>query len=66
MVLVSIDGFGHNYLERFEAPALKAMAGEGFRVKRLLPVYPTNTFPTHLSMATGQPPEQHGVEDNHF
>ena len=66
LVLVSIDGFGHNYLERFEAPALKAMAGEGFRVKRLLPVYPTNTFPTHLSMATGQPPEQHGVEDNHF
>jgi len=66
LVLVSIDGFGHDYLDRFEPPALLEIAGEGFRVRRLLPVYPTNTFPTHLSMATGLLPEVHGIEDNHF
>jgi len=66
LVLVSIDGFGHDYLDRFEPPALMAIAGQGFRVRRLLPVYPTNTFPTHLSMATGLRPEDHGIEDNHF
>ncbi|MCH1491936.1 MAG: ectonucleotide pyrophosphatase/phosphodiesterase, partial [Luminiphilus sp.] len=66
LVLVSIDGFGHDYLDRFEPPALLGIAGEGWRVRRLLPVYPTNTFPTHLSMATGLLPEVHGIEDNHF
>ena len=66
VILVSIDGFGHDYLDRFEPPMLMAIAGAGFRVRRLQPVYPTNTFPTHLSMATGQLPEAHGLEDNHF
>lgn len=66
LVLVSIDGFRHDYLELFPAPALQSIAQDGFRVERLEPVYPTNTFPTHISMITGLKPADHGIEDNHF
>ena len=61
LVLVSIDGFRHDYLNQFHAPALQAIAQYGFRVDRLQPVYPTNTFPTHISMITGLNPADHGI-----
>lgn len=66
LILVSLDGFRHDYLDQFHAPALQAIAQDGFRVNRLQPVYPTNTFPTHISMITGLNPADHGIEDNHF
>ena len=66
LVLVSVDGFRHDYLDRFDAPHLKAIAEAGFRVRRLEPVYPPNTFPAHLSLITGLPPQEHGIADNHF
>ena len=66
LVLVSIDGFRWDYLDRPEAYQMKALADRGVRVTRLLPVYPSKTFPTHLSMATGLYPTQHGIVDNYF
>jgi len=66
LVLVSIDGFRHDYLSRYAPPRMLEMAMEGFVVDRLTPVYPPNTFPGHLSLITGLRPEQHGIEDNHF
>ena len=66
LILVSLDGFRHDYLDRFDAPHLNAIAKEGFRVRRLEPVYPPNTFPAHLSLITGLPPQDHGIVDNHF
>jgi len=66
LVLVSIDGFRWDYLDRPEARQMKALADRGVRVTRLLPVYPSKTFPTHLSMATGLYPTQHGIVDNYF
>jgi hypothetical protein len=66
LVLVSIDGFRWDYLDRPEARQMKVLADEGVRVTKLRPVYPSKTFPGHLSMATGLRPTGHGIVDNHF
>jgi arylsulfatase A-like enzyme len=42
------------------------MQREGVRAGRLTPVYPSNTFPGHVSLATGTYPDRHGIVDNHF
>ena len=66
LVLVSIDGFRWDYLDRPEAAELRAIAASGSRVEQLETVYPSKTFPAHLSIATGLPPTGHGIVDNYF
>lgn len=66
LVLVSIDGFRHDYLDIHDAPHLNALAKAGVRVERLKPIYPPNTFPGHLSLITGVAPADHGIVDNTF
>jgi predicted AlkP superfamily pyrophosphatase or phosphodiesterase len=40
---------------------------EGTTARALIPVYPTNTFPNHYSIATGLYPARHGMINNdHF
>lgn len=64
-VIVSVDGFRAEYLDRASTPALDAMASEGVRAV-LSPMYPSNTFPNHYSMATGLHPQNHGLVNNSF
>lgn len=66
VVLVSIDGFRWDYIEKHGAPNLKAMANKGVRAQKLIPVYPTKTFPNHISIVTGLLPVNHGIVDNKF
>ena len=66
LVLVSIDGFRWDYLDWPEAQNMKRMAEQGVRVNQLQAVYPSKTFPAHLSIATGLRPTDHGVVDNYF
>ena len=66
VVLVSIDGFRWDYLDWPEAQNIKRMAEQGVRVNQLQAVYPSKTFPAHLSIATGLRPTDHGVVDNYF
>lgn len=66
LVLVSIDGFRWDYVDRPEARRISALADRGVRVTKLRPVYPSKTFPTHLSIATGLHPAEHGIVDNYF
>ena len=66
LVLVSIDGFRWDYLDWPEAKSMKRMAEQGVRVNQLQAVYPSKTFPAHLSIATGLRPTGHGVVDNYF
>ena len=64
LILVSIDGFRWDYLDRdVDAPTLRWIAG-GVRVERLVPVFPTKTFPNHYSVVTGLHPESHGIVSN--
>lgn len=66
LVLVSIDGFRHDYLDRYPTPALQRIAERGVRAKSLRPVWPTLTFPNHYSIATGLYPAEHGIIANDF
>ena len=66
LVLVSIDGFRWDYLDWPESSRMKQIAAQGTRVTKLRTVYPSKTFPGHLSIATGLHPTEHGVIDNYF
>ena len=66
LLLISIDGFGWNYRDLYDTPALDRIAAAGIQAKSLRPAFPTLTFPNHFSIATGLYPAQHGIVANHF
>jgi len=67
VILVSIDGFRNDYLERLEfTPTLNYLSLKGNKAQFLKPAFPSKTFPNHYSIATGLLPESHGIVDNAF
>ncbi|HKA14254.1 MAG TPA: alkaline phosphatase family protein [Myxococcota bacterium] len=66
VIVLSLDGVRHDYLDRAPFPAFARVAREGLRANRLVPVYPSSTFPGHVSLATGATPAVHGIVDNQF
>lgn len=66
LILVSLDGFKAEYLDRLELPNLRRLAGRGARAKAMVPVFPTLTFPNHYSLVTGLDPQRHGIVNNRF
>lgn len=66
LVLVSIDGFRWDYLDTYRLPAIAAIAAGGVRAERLVPVWPSLTFPNHYSIVTGMQPARHGLVSNDF
>ncbi len=64
VLLVGIDGFRADYLERGITPVLSQLASEGVRAQALRPSFPTVTFPNHYSIVTGLRPDQHGIVNN--
>ncbi len=66
VVLVSFDGFSWDLMEKHPAPSFERVAREGVRADRMIPTYPTKTFPTHYSIATGMYAETHGLVGNRF
>lgn len=66
LILISLDGFRWDFMELAETPTLDRLAASGVRAQRLIPVFPTKTFPNHYSIATGLYPEHHGIVANNF
>ncbi len=66
MVMVSIDGFRHDYTEIFNAPNIRRFADEGVRAESLIPSYPSVTFPNQYTLVTGMYPGNHGIVANDF
>lgn len=64
VVLISLDGFRADYLDRPAAAGLRALAGQGVRALGMEPVFPTKTFPNHYTIVTGLYPEHHGIVAN--
>jgi predicted AlkP superfamily pyrophosphatase or phosphodiesterase len=64
VILVSIDGFRADYLDRGLTPTLAALAATGVRADALKPSFPTLTFPNHYTLVTGLYPDHHGIVDN--
>jgi predicted AlkP superfamily pyrophosphatase or phosphodiesterase len=62
-VLVSIDGFRADYLDRGLTPALSGLAARGAR-GAMRPSFPSKTYPNHYTLVTGLTPDHHGVVDN--
>ena len=66
LVLISIDGFRWDYLDKYEAPVLRQLATDGVRARRMKPSFPSKTFPNHYTLVTGLRPEHHGIVSNSF
>ena len=66
LVLVSIDGFRWDYLDRYDAPNLRQLAAGGVRAEGLIPQFPTKTFPNHYTIVTGLKLASHGIISNNM
>src|SRR5262249_423111 len=53
VVLVSIDGFRYDYVRRYGAKNIEALAARGASAREgMLPSYPSLTFPNHYTIVT--------------
>ena len=66
VILISLDGFRADYLERFKPPTLSRLASEGVRARWMTPSFPSKTFPTHYAIATGLYPQNNGIVENNI
>ena len=64
VILISLDGFRNDYIDKAPAPNLHLLAKEGVRVSAMKPVFPSKTFPNHYSLVTGLLPVNHGIVSN--
>ena len=64
VILVSLDGFRWDFRDIGNTPTLDSLARVGVTAEHMIPVFPTMTFPSHYSMATGLYPERHGIVSN--
>jgi len=65
VILVSIDGFRPEYLNRGITPNLSQLAAEGAS-GAMKPSFPTITFPNHYTLVTGLHPDHHGIVGNNM
>jgi predicted AlkP superfamily pyrophosphatase or phosphodiesterase len=62
-ILVSIDGFRSDYLDRGITPNLTSLAAGGV-TGPMLPSFPSKTYPNHWTLVTGLRPDRHGITAN--
>ncbi|MEZ5958313.1 MAG: ectonucleotide pyrophosphatase/phosphodiesterase [Hyphomonadaceae bacterium] len=62
-ILISLDGFRPDYLDRGLTPALTLLAHDGVRAS-MRPSFPSVTFPNHYTLVTGLHPGRHGLVNN--
>lgn len=65
-LIISLDGFRADFLQRGLTPRLNAFVKEGVSPLYMNPSFPSVTFPNHYTIATGLYPESHGVVGNTF
>lgn len=66
LILVSIDGFRWDYLDRGDTPAIRMLADTGVRAEGLIPQFPSKTFPNHYTIVTGLKLANHGIISNNM
>ncbi|NLS25859.1 hypothetical protein S2M10_08340 [Sphingomonas sp. S2M10] len=62
-ILISIDGFRVDYLQRGATPNLARLAAQGISGP-MRPSFPSKTFPNHWTLVTGLVPDHHGIVGN--
>lgn len=65
VILISLDGFRPDYLDRGVTPNLNALAARGVSAS-MWPAFPSKTFPNHWTLVTGVVPDRHGIVSNRF
>jgi arylsulfatase A-like enzyme len=61
VLLVSIDGLRPDAIAKFQAPTLQRLIREGSHSLSARTIMPSTTLPSHTSMLSGEPPDEHGV-----
>jgi Type I phosphodiesterase / nucleotide pyrophosphatase len=64
VILISFDGTRPAAVQ--ELPAFRRIATGGAWAERLVPAFPSNTFPNHVTFVTGVSPDRHGIVNNSF
>ncbi|MFC5740990.1 ectonucleotide pyrophosphatase/phosphodiesterase [Dyella tabacisoli] len=64
LLLISIDGYRADYIERGLSPTLAMLAKNGVQAASMQPSFPSLTFPNHYSIVTGLRPDHHGIVNN--
>lgn len=62
-LLISIDGFRADYLDRGDTPVMSGLAAGGARAA-MRPSFPSLTFPNHYTLITGRRPDSNGIVNN--
>lgn len=66
VILISFDGWRWDYDQKAAAPNLQTLIARGVRAERLIPSFPSKTFPNHYSVVTGLYPAHHGIVANNI
>lgn len=66
VIMVSIDGFRHDYAKKYNAKNILAIAENGSSTTSMIPSFPSKTFPNHYTLVTGLYPQNHGIVSNSF
>jgi hypothetical protein len=66
VVLIALDGFRGDYLNPEDTPNLWRLLPEAAWSRDLTPPFPSLTFPSHVTLATGAPVSAHGIPSNQF
>ena len=64
-ILISIDAFRADYLDRGVTPVMSALAANGARAA-MRPSFPSKTFPNHYALVTGKRPDNNGIVTNNM
>lgn len=69
LILISMDGFRYNLLKDIpieKIPNFRFYIDNGVQASYVKNVFPSVTYPNHMTIATGLYPESHGVVENRF
>jgi len=66
VILLTMDGVRWDYPSRQVLPNFERLAVEGARGERLVPPFPSLTFTSHATLATGCYADKHGIAANQF
>ena len=66
VIVISMDGMRHDISKNSDLDAFERIATMGLKAEHLIPVYPSTTYPGHVSLATGVYSDQHGILHNSF
>jgi len=66
VILLTMDGVRWDYPARQPLRSFARLAREGTRAERLIPPFPSLTFVSHATLATGCYADRHGIAANQF